>query len=381
MMKQFPMVLGSALLAACSSPPPSVPLRESVVCVEPIVDGQLRCDVSARRAVFERWAKEAIHVPGSTFSVWAPGGEGRAPVRVAEGAVPESWAGDVLASKATLLSTLRTSVLATSVTEPAAPSELDVGAREENVTMVDAHGVAGTSPGGLLPTAQALNALVVCDRSNSTLGVSCDEAALLSVHSGWLERAGSAPGSSLTVWIPGHTRDEAVRAFRFDTPRGSSAQRAAAAVGARTELLAAVSNRSDRAGSAIAETIDAALEDAQAATGPKVLYIASDMRQVTARSLNFERHAPTPPRFLEWLRQESLAVDLSGIDVSVCGLHHRPSGAKGARFNARLDERIRAAWRDAFVAMGARQVELASDCRGRAPVSTGASDVALAKKP
>ncbi len=90
------------------------------------------------------------------------------------------------------------------------------------------------------------------------------------------------------------------------------------------------------------------------------LVIVSDMREVSAVA-NFERSVPGPDQWVKILRKTGLLGDLSGVVVTVCGVHDR-TVAGMQPWTPDKSEALRAAWAKAFAAMGAPGVALTEAC-------------------
>jgi hypothetical protein len=362
--------------SACSSPV-SAPIHAVALCVEPAAAGTLACDPNARLESFTAWEQEATDLPGSSFALWAVSEDG-APGLVTRMVVPESWGGNVLRSKATLLSDARRAVTQPSLSSSLVASATVSESAPARVHLIDARGLSLLE----LPAAGAtpIHAVLVCDRSDSTMEVSCDEDAITAAHEQFVARGAVIAGSTLSLWVPGQSREQGRAVLHFTAPAASLGERAAAAFGLRARLSHALSQPAPAAGSALVEALDVAAEELAGKMGKKLLFIASDMRQASRGGFNFERRAPTATRFIAWMREQALTVSLAGVEVHACGLHHGASGARGARFSAKLAERVRDAWLGAFSAMGAAQVTMLSTC-GSSPnhgVSEG-SEATLAK--
>ncbi len=349
-----PLVL--LLTAACASAPVQEPVHHAVVCASA---AEADCSPAERSAEFDRWAKLALRRPGSTFSVWMTRADGP-PSSLFKACIPERWGNNVMAAKAAFLRAGR-------VRASEGGAELPAGC----VLTEDAAGLVSLLSGGrrrvLEQAVEAHHLAVVCDRSDSMLGTSCDAGALEAAYDGWLDRSGGGPGSTFTVFGVGTSRDGAAALVRVTASTTNPGERAARLLAARQRLGAHL--RGSPSGSAIAETLDVVADDLKARDGRKSMLLLSDLRQVTPGTWNFEAAAPEPAAFSAWLRAAGLLRGLRGVEVQACGLHHRR--APGARrFDAGLAHRVEQAWTGALQAAGAGGGAIAASC----PVPPGGEE-------
>jgi hypothetical protein len=108
--------------------------------------------------------------------------------------------------------------------------------REERLTVVAPFGLADFE---LAAATFPAHPVLLCDRSDSTLGVSCDDRALTSAVDTWIARGAITPGSSFEALIPGSRRDTATRVLAVETHAASRAERAATLLGLRASVSAA----------------------------------------------------------------------------------------------------------------------------------------------
>jgi hypothetical protein len=333
------------LLVGCGARPPREPAHAAVVCVEQACTAE----GLERASAFERWARPALHRKGSTFSIWeVTGGE---PHRSFAACIPEQWGAQVTRAMAAFLREGRDRAAQGGEVLPA-------GCGREQPIVAELLLLDGKQRRLLRPSPAPLQLAVVCDRSDSTLGVACDAARLLPIFDDWIARSGGSAGSSFTLVGVGHTRDSAEILLRAVASEPSAPERVARLVVARSRIARALENAPD--GSAIAEATSVAAEELSHARGDRELLVLSDLRQVTRGFWNFEVEVPAPASFVRWLTDRQLLVRLDA-SVKVCGFHHRR--APGARpFDARLSNAVKAAWAAAFGAMKVRKVELSGDC-------------------
>lgn len=344
------------LAAACAAAPEQEPMHHAIVCAS---DAEADCSPAERSAEFDRWTKLALRHPGSTFSVWLAQADGP-PSALFKACVPERWGQNVMATKAAFLRDGRTRASEGGAALPAGC-----------VLPEDAAGRVSILAGGrrrvLEQTVEAHHLAVVCDRSDSMLGTSCDAVALEAAFDGWLGRSGGLPGGSFTVFGVGTSRDGAAVLFRVAASTTTPGERTARLLAARHRLGASL--RGSPAGSAIAEALDVVTDDLRARAGRKAVLVLSDLRQVTPGTWNFEAAAPEPAVFTAWLRSAGLFGGLRGVEVQACGLHHRR--APGARrFDAGLAHRVEQAWAGALQAAGAGGGAISASC----PVAPGGEE-------
>lgn len=217
----------------------------------------------------------------------------------------------------------------------------------------------------LVPVPQpALHYRVVCDRSDSGVGLACTPEVLRATVRRWATEALERPGSTLVAVQVGRARDDVGVLHRLEVPEawgpGVAAQQRQWQEGVEAAEPAAVTAP---AGSAVVEAVSVAMAMPASTPGQRVLVLLSDLRQVTPGTRwNFERTVPTAPRFNAWVRDAGLWVDLAGVEVRGCGVHHLAGG--GRRHDALADARLRAVWDTLLREAGATRVELAPLCGG-----------------
>jgi hypothetical protein len=198
---------------------------------------------------------------------------------------------------------------------------------------------------------QAIHFMVICDSSDSSLGLACTPEALLILYNSWLKRSLEFNGSSFTVLLIGKTRDTVQELIHIVVPDewGSGVSEAQTAF--ITKWRKTVQEmKLPQGGSAIAETLSVGGTRLGEMKGKLVLFLFSDLRQVTAGSMNFEKKVPNPKQFVAWLEKNELLVDLSGIDMTVCGVHPQKAPST-AKFTSVQEKKLREAWQAGFAAM------------------------------
>ncbi|MCM2332836.1 MAG: hypothetical protein NDI82_02700 [Anaeromyxobacteraceae bacterium] len=333
-------------LAACAAPPEAEPLHHAVVCT---AADEASCPAAERSAEFDRWTKAALRRPGSTFSVWRVGGP-RGAVFVA--CVPERWGNNVMGAKAAFLKEGRARAGEGGAALPPGCTPSDEAAARAVVLSAAGRQVLEAPP-------EPHHAAVVCDRSDSMLGLSCDGKALEAAYDRWLERSGAATGSTFAVYGVGTGRDTASVLFRVAASSRTPGERLVALLEARARVAAGLG--SAPAGSALVEALDVAAGDLKARQGTKSVLLLSDLRQVTPGTWNFEVAAPEPAAFAAWLRSSRLLPPLRGVELQACGLHHRRApGAK--HYDAALARRVEQAWAGALREAGAGGAAIGAIC-------------------
>jgi len=373
-MRELLLALLCVTALGCDGGDAGAPVHVEVVCVSAVEGRALACSTEVRRQILHRWADEAIHAPGSSFVLWAVTESGAKVVAYAT--VPERWSGPVMAAKARFIETTQAAVLTSDLPEssPSGASPRPLTTRTEDVVTryVDANGEVG-APLALRPNGRPLQGLLLCDRSTSTLERVCNHQSGLGLYDGWLKASGGADGSRFGVMVVGTSRDT-TRSLELDVRlnTGSAGERVAEALSARMRVKRALSAMEDAGdadtGSAIVEAIDVGAEWFLP-SGDRALYLASDLRQVSAGAWNFERRAPRPRLFVRWVEQQRLAVDLHDVHVEVCGVHHRRAPGAGP-FNAELAARVHDAWDAVFERMGARAVTMRPLCESATSAPT-----------
>jgi hypothetical protein len=92
------------------------------------------------------------------------------------------------------------------------------------------------------------------------------------------------------------------------------------------------------------------------------LRLVSDLREVyPPLHLNFEKHIPSPQQFAERLHKGGILADLTGIKVSICGVHNRRT-PDAPRWGTENSNHRDDAWLAALEAMGVHGVRLDESC-------------------
>ncbi len=343
------------LLAACTAAPDSEPLHHAVVCTA--VD-EASCPPAERSAEFDRWAKAALRRPGSTFSVWRAGGS-RGAAFVA--CVPERWGSNVMGAKAAFLKEGRARAGEGGAALPAGCVPSDEQATRVAVLSADGRRALEAPP-------EPHHAAILCDRSDSMLGLACDAKALEAAYDRWLERSGAVTGSTFDVYGVGTSRDSASVLFRVSASSRTPGERLIALLETRSRVDAGLGGAPT--GSALVEALDVAAADLKARQGTKAVLLLTDLRQVTPGTWNFEVAAPEPAAFARWLRSSRLLPQLRGVELQACGLHHRRApGAK--HYDAALARRVEQAWAGALQEAGASGAALGTSCPAELDRSEG----------
>jgi len=333
-------------LTACAAAPDAEPLHHAVVCTA--ADGA-SCPPAERAAEFDRWAKAALRRPGSTFSVWRAGSP-RGATFVA--CVPERWGSNVMGAKATFLKEGRARAGEGGSALPSGCVPSDEAAARIAVLSADRRHALEAPP-------EPHHVSVLCDRSSSMLGLSCDADALEAAYDRWLERSGGVTGSTFAIYGVGTSRDSASVLFRLTASARPPGERLVALLEARSKVAAGLG--AAPTGSALAEALDVAAENLKPRQGTKAVLLLTDLRQVTPGIWNFEVAAPEPAAFTGWLRSSRLLSSLRGVELQTCGLHHRRApGAK--HYDAALAHRVEQAWAGALREAGAGGAALGANC-------------------
>lgn len=350
------------------------PVHMHVVCPAGADGGTVACNDSERLLAFDTWVGEALSRPHSSFTIWAVGPDRQHYRPHFTLCVPPSWGPGVMEAKARFIRAARegagggqteSDVGATLPQGRFPPGSLTLGIHRLEVS-------AAVSPSAMRPgvwqavaknsTARSpLHMAVVCDRSNSTLGVACTPEGLLGAFDLWIADGLAAAGSSWSVYVAGSSRDTVRLLYTLSVPERSVGERVALLLSARRELAQLLSGTLEENSSALVEAIHLAMGEIGERKGRYWLVVLSDLRQFTPGRWNFERSVPSPQRFASWWRTERLSVDLRDIPVTACGLHNRRG--PGARpYDARIAVQTRDAWDGAFRAMGATEIGMFSTC-------------------
>jgi hypothetical protein len=339
-----------ALAAACGNETAdrhAAPVHVVVICAD-------LCDPAARSARFRTWADRAIDHAGSRFEVWHTDGS-----RAFSAEVPSRWPAPVTASRADFIArgevqVGREDASASDTRGAAADVEGDV-----EVVVLGAPDLERSVLAGLAAAAPA-HAVVVCDRSSSTLGVSCQPSTVRRAAIEWLAHGGVLDGASFEVLVPGNSYDSAHRLAVHHTTGQEVGERIARALHAVDALADTIAGERGSGGSAIAETIRIAVEHLGEVRGRRSLLVLSDLRQVTPGRWNFERRVPSALVFAKWLDRAGLTVNLRGLDVDVCGTHHMRGNGAGS-FDARMAHDVVELWSSILHAAGC-DARIQSDC-------------------
>lgn len=363
---------GRLFLGCTSAAKQSEPLHTHLVCASGAA-GSEGCGALERRREFDSWADEAIRRAFSTFTLWIAGSDRHSYRAVFVACVPASWGAGVMEAKAAFVRAARQQVATAGTPQtplvvlpdgcvPAAASA--AGAHRLRV-MRDADGSSAVWQSIAAFSPERLNTAVVCDRSDSGLGVTCTAAELLRSYERWIAAGRGASGGTFTVYLVGTSRDTVRRVFAVSVPDLPLGEKAAFLLGAREELGRALATDAVHNASAIAEAVHVAASELRDASGRRELELLSDLRQFTAGQWNFERSVPEVPAFARWLQRQGLLADLHGVPVRVCGLHHRRAPSAGP-FDARLATKVRQIWEATFQAMGVSELHLVQTCEASA---------------
>jgi hypothetical protein len=92
------------------------------------------------------------------------------------------------------------------------------------------------------------------------------------------------------------------------------------------------------------------------------LLLVSDLREIfPPLHLNLERRIPSPQQFVARLKKGGILADLDGIDVSICGVHNRPT-PDAPRWGAENSNQRDVAWSAALEAMRVHRARLNESC-------------------
>jgi hypothetical protein len=339
------------------------PLHAHLFCG--VADGQtLTCEGQFRLAHLTSWIKEALHRPGSTFSIWAVGPDRSSSSRFFGACIPDHWSAPVSKSKKAFLERARAGAGGSKagLTEPAGcqPPGPKTPGRNQLVVSPDVSPLAGdvwqqVTTGSA--SAPLHHSAIVCDRSESTAGAVCTPGTLLRVFDRFIADGRLLPGSSLSVEMIGPLRDALQAAYDLRVPDLPVGERVAFVLGGRSELARLFGGPVEQYASAIVEAISAAVRRLRERRGTYRLYLFSDMRQISG-PLNFEKSIPAPHVFLTWLKKQRLATDLKDIPLLVCGMRTGHFGLNSAANATRLHD----LWKAAFQSQGAPEVSLFSSC-------------------
>ena len=271
-------------LAGCAPGERLAPVHEAVVCA---VEGEKSCASAERGTAFNRWARDGLRRPGSTFAVWVVDGAG-SPRAAFTACVPEAWGPGVMEAKAAFL---REGHRRASVGGEPLPG--GCAATTELVGNVEVLGEGRRwRP---VTAADPLHVAVVCDQSDSMLGLTCDEGTLQAAFDAWMAQSGGMPGSSFEVFGVGTSRDGVERLAHVLAEGVPAGERVALLLAARGRLDTGLD--AAPTGSAVAEAVSVAAATLRSRTGGRDLVILSDLRQVTpgaSGTSRSRRHRPRP---------------------------------------------------------------------------------------
>jgi hypothetical protein len=319
-----------------------------------------------RLAHLTEWFKEAVRLPGSTFSIWSVGSPDRLGYcRFFGACIPEKWAGSVHNAKKDFLERARAGAAGSKsgLTEPEGcrPPGLTSPGRTRLVVAPDVSPLqteVWQQIASLSATAPQLHTSIVCDRSGSTLGAACTPGALLGAFDRFLADSRLLPDSSLSVEMVGPLQDALQPFYHVRIPDLPVGERVAFVLSGRREIVRLYAGQSEGFGSTIAEAISVAARRLRERAGVYQIYIFSDMLQISLGGFNFEKQLPQPKDFVAWLKWSGLAADLRDIPVLACGIHTGHFGHNSQPYATGLQ----ALWQQAFASMGATEIKLVSSC-------------------
>jgi hypothetical protein len=299
-------------------------------------------------------------MPGAAFRLYRAGSSRSDAQPICAAEIPSSWgAPNAVANKAAFIVRTRQAFRAALTATHTASVQAPASTTSTTITVLpplDSRGIRWT----FSATGSPLHVATACDVSPSDAGVACTTSTLVQSYDAWVSR-GAVVGSTFRVWIVGADIGSAQQAFEVTTPDLPLADRVAVLLAARQELASILARTPPRAGSAVAETLTAAITDLAGRRGAKRLYVLSDMRQTTAGMWAFDQRIPASRTFVEWLASERLLPDGHEIAIQVCGLHFAPAPGH-ASFDARRAVELKEVWGSAFSAMGAASVAIHGEC-------------------
>jgi len=358
---QLLVLVAGFVLTGCGSPPAASPRTDPVhyhiFCLEGTGAQGVTCDPGERQAHYNAFIKEAR--PQSTFTIWQIGTERSRSRRFFSVCTPDRWGKQVMKAKADFIQKAREGAGGrTAKSEPAGcPPPGAAQGTTKLVVFPDASPIAtdvwqaisaGSPASG--PAPAVLNSALVCDKSDSTQGVSCTTPVLLGLFDKWITESLLVPQSSLSVEMVGPLRDALHPFYQLTVPQLPLGQLVAHVLAARSEFSRLFAGPQQQYGSTIAEAISAAVRRLrERRRGAYRLIILSDMQQITPGIWAFEKSLPPPQNFIWWLKYTGLAPDLKGVQVLVCGVPTGHFGQNSASYGSRLAD----LWRQVFQAMGA----------------------------
>ncbi|MEK6371255.1 MAG: hypothetical protein AABO58_01030 [Acidobacteriota bacterium] len=371
------LCLALILASACRRPTHVAPAATTVVVV---ARADVRRATASIQTFVRDWARDATRDPGCVARVVVAGSGRDGALTTFAAEVPRSWpGGDVLAEKRVWQETAWSSLR----TAEQRGFAVDAGVRADVVTTDERVTVIPTRNSLAQPWAfrsgTVTHTAVVCDVSPSAESA-CDSTSLVRAYDAWMV-AGAEPASTFEVWRVGRSISDARRIFAIQTPPAGLGDRVAFLFGGRNELAvpALLTANTDEVGSAIAEAMAVAVRSLHDKRGgARSLTVMSDMRQLSAREIDLEQGTvPTPARFADWLASNRLALDLSDVDVTVCGMHNRASAGAGPLSPRRFAE-LRDLWVATFRSTRVRAITICGTCdvaaftERRTPVAKGA---------
>jgi hypothetical protein len=208
----------------------------------------------------------------------------------------------------------------------------------------------------------------LCDHTTSA---HCDEQSVRKAARGSLKAP--VPGDRFTVLSVACTSDQVETLYETIVPTwgGGVARKRRAWIEAEEEHLESLHLRRQEHCSGIVGSIWRASRLLQESKRPiKVLIINSDLREVSAElGFNFEKAIPAPDVFVTRIKEKNLLPDLHGVTVTLSGVHDEVS-PDSRRWTSQQSTALRAAWSEAFRAMGVSGVEF----RNAAPMENPESD-------
>jgi hypothetical protein len=195
----------------------------------------------------------------------------------------------------------------------------------------------------------------LCDHTTSA---HCDEQSVRKEARDFLKAA--VPGGRFMVLSIACTSDQVETLYEIPVPAwgGGVARKRRAWLEAEMEHLESLHLRRQEHCSGIIGSIWRASRLLQESKRPvKVLTINSDLREVSAElGFNFEKAIPSPDVFLARIKEKNLLPDLHGVTVILYGVHDEVS-PDSRRWTSQQAAALRAAWSEAFRAMGVAGVE------------------------
>jgi hypothetical protein len=195
-------------------------LHMHVICLASADGDTVTCENSERLSAFDAWVGQTLYRPHSTFTVWAAGPNRQHFRPYFTACIPPTWGPGVMEAKARFikwaregingyqLGPLSKSALPQScappglltpgvhqlhVSDTASPTNPEVWRTITSRTVVEA----------------PLHTAVICDRSDSTVGMACTTVGLMSAFDAWIADSFALKGASLSIYVVGSSRDTA----------------------------------------------------------------------------------------------------------------------------------------------------------------------------